>query len=58
MTKEDLLKKLQEFAIKKRRLPGLYEPDLKELIELYKKEFGSLENALAVVHLSTWLLER
>ena len=38
---EDLIQLLRDFVEEKGRLPTLNEPELQQLIELAKKEFGS-----------------
>lgn len=50
---EDLVQQLRDFVEEKGRLPTINEPGLQPLIELAKKEFGSLENALMVSGLLT-----
>jgi hypothetical protein len=48
---EDVLKRLQEFAIRNGRLPEIGEPGIEDVVNIAKKEFGSLENALRIAGL-------
>jgi hypothetical protein len=51
MSHENVLRRLQEFAINNGRLPKIDDLVMEEVIKAAKKEFGSLENALIIAGL-------